>query len=94
MESGLKVFERSPGKSLAESDYYYPKLKQFMRMKKKLFRTRGPEAMLLGVCGGLARYLEIDPTVVRIGAALLTVFSFGGLILAYVIMAIIMPQES
>ncbi len=63
-------------------------------MNKKLFRTKGQESMLLGVCGGLAKYLEIDPTIVRIGAALLTVFSFGGLILAYFVMAVIMPQES
>lgn len=63
-------------------------------MEKKLFRTKGPEAMLLGVCGGLAKYLDVDPTIVRIGAALLTIFSFGGLILAYFIMAIIMPQET
>lgn len=62
-------------------------------MKKKLFRTKGSEAMVLGVCGGLAKYLDIDPTIVRIGAALLTIFSFGGLLLAYFIMAIIMPQE-
>lgn len=62
-------------------------------MKKKLFRTRGQEAMLLGVCGGLAKYLEADPTLIRIITALLTVFSFGGLVLAYFIMAIIMPQE-
>ncbi len=47
----------------------------------------------MGVCGGLAKYLEIDPTIVRIGAALLTIFSFGGLILAYFVMAVIMPQE-
>lgn len=62
-------------------------------MKKKLFRTKGQEAMLLGVCGGLAKYLEVDPTLIRIITALLTVFSFGGLVLAYFIMAIIMPQE-
>lgn len=63
-------------------------------MKKKLLRTVGPEAMLLGVCGGLAKYLEVDPTVVRIITALLTVFSIGGLILAYFIMALIMPKET
>lgn len=62
-------------------------------MGKRLLRTKGPEAMLLGVCGGLAKYLEIDPTIVRVGTALLTIFSFGGLVLAYFIMAIIMPQE-
>ena len=50
--------------------------------------------MLLGVCGGLAKYLDVDPTIIRIATALLTLFSFGGLILAYFIMALIMPQEA
>ena len=63
-------------------------------MKKKLFRTKGQGAMLLGVCGGLAKYLDVDPTIIRIATALLTLFSFGGLILAYFIMALIMPQEA
>lgn len=60
---------------------------------KKLTRTDKTDSMLFGVCGGLAKYFEMDTTLVRIIVALLTVFSFGGLILAYVIMAIIMPKE-
>ncbi len=40
-----------------------------------------------------SRYLEIDPTILRIVAALLVIFSVGGIILAYFIMAIIMPKE-
>ncbi len=60
---------------------------------KKLTRTDKSDSMLFGVCGGLAKYFEMDTTLVRIIVALLTVFSFGGLILAYVIMAIIMPKE-
>ena len=60
---------------------------------RRLARTVGSEAMLLGVCGGLGKYFEIDPTLVRIIVALLTVFSFGGLLLAYFIMAIVMPKE-
>jgi phage shock protein C len=60
---------------------------------QKLTRTDKSDSMLFGVCGGLARHFGIDATLVRIIVALLTVFSFGGLLLAYIIMAIIMPKE-
>ncbi len=63
-------------------------------MQRKLQRTIGKEAMILGVCGGLGKYLEADPTIIRIVASLLTIFSMGGLLLAYFIMAIIMPKEA
>jgi phage shock protein C len=63
-------------------------------MQRKLQRTVGKEAMILGVCGGLAKYLEADATIIRIVAALLTIFSMGSLLLAYCIMAIIMPKEA
>ena len=60
---------------------------------KKLTRTDKSDSMVFGVCGGLAKHFEMDTTIVRIIVALLTVFSFGGLLLAYIIMAVIMPKE-
>lgn len=60
---------------------------------KRLYRTEGPNAVLCGVCGGIARYFNVDPTVVR----MLTVFlvCFAGLSLwVYIIAALIMPKES
>jgi phage shock protein C len=60
---------------------------------KKLTRTDKSDSMVFGVCGGIAKHFQIDTTIVRILVALLTVFSFGGLLLAYIIMAIIMPKE-
>lgn len=50
--------------------------------------------MIEGVCGGLAKYLNLDPTVVRVLYALITVFSVGipGLV-AYIILAVIMPVD-
>jgi len=48
--------------------------------------------MIWGVCGGLAKYFDIDPTIVRI-IAMLSVFVSGLGILAYVIMAIVVPLE-
>ena len=59
---------------------------------KRLYRTTGPDAMICGVCGGIARYFDVDPTLVRVAAVLLA--AFAGLSLwAYVIAALIMPKE-
>lgn len=60
---------------------------------KKLCRTEGSEAKLCGVCGGLAKYLEIDPSVVRLAAALLILFA-GLSLWVYIVAALIMPRES
>lgn len=59
---------------------------------KKLCRTVGSEAKFLGVCGGIAKYFNMDPTVVRLIVAILIIP--GGLsIWAYIIAALIMPKE-
>lgn len=59
---------------------------------KKLCRTVGAEARICGVCGGLAKYFELDPTIVRLIVAVLIIP--GGLSLwAYIIAALIMPKE-
>jgi len=62
-----------------------------MSVQKKL--TRSTNKILGGVCGGIAEYFEIDPTLVRISYAALSIFSAGfpGLLL-YIIMLILMPQ--
>ena len=48
--------------------------------------------MIAGVCSGLGDYLNIDPTLVRIGFVIFG-FAFGSAILAYLIMWIIVPEE-
>jgi len=61
-------------------------------MDKRLFRSR-TDRMLWGVCGGLAHYFAIDPVIVRL-IFILTIF-FGGFgIMAYIILAIVVPVES
>jgi len=59
--------------------------------EKKLMRSTNK--MLAGVCAGMAEYWDVDPTVVRVVYAALTVFSAGfpGVLL-YIIMALLMPQ--
>ena len=47
---------------------------------------------LAGVCGGIAEYLGIDPTIVRLVWALL-VFGWGTGLLAYIVCAFVLPEE-
>jgi len=60
-------------------------------MKKKLYKIEEGRK-IAGVCGGIALYLNIDPTVIRI---LWVIFTFlGGGIFAYIVCALIMPNKS
>ena len=63
-------------------------------MNKRLTRS-ATDKMLCGVCGGIAEYLDVDPTVIRVAYVALSLFSaaFPGLIL-YIILALIIPQKS
>lgn len=61
-------------------------------MAKRLYRSR-TDRKIWGVCGGLAKYFDIDPTVVRV-IAIVSLF-FGTLgIWIYIIMALVVPLES
>jgi phage shock protein C len=61
-------------------------------VEKRLYRKRHNQ-MIAGVCAGLAEYFGIDPTVVRL-IAVLTIFFGGAGILAYIILAVVVPLES
>lgn len=64
-----------------------------MNEMKRLYRTEGRDAMLCGVCGGVAEYLGIDPSVVRVLAALLCIP--GGMSFwVYIVCAFIIPKKS
>ena len=58
---------------------------------RRLYRSRR-DRQLAGVAGGMAEYLEIDPTVVRI-LWILSVFLGGFTILLYIIMAFVVPLD-
>ena len=60
-------------------------------MEKKLYRSR-TDKKLCGVCGGLAKYFNIDPTIVRLALVLCVLFAGFG-ILAYIIAALVIPEE-
>ncbi len=60
--------------------------------KKRLTRSR-TDKKFLGVCGGIAEYLNLDPTLVRIAFVIGVISSFGPLVLAYFGLAFAMPKE-
>ncbi|MCL2360945.1 MAG: PspC domain-containing protein [Defluviitaleaceae bacterium] len=59
-------------------------------MAKRLYRSR-TNKVISGVCGGIAEYFNIDPSLVRLGMVLFT-FAGGSGIVAYIIGAIVIPQ--
>ena len=59
--------------------------------QKKLYRSRS-KRMICGVCGGVGEYLNIDPAVIRLLWVVLSFVGFAGVI-AYIIAAIIIPEE-
>lgn len=61
--------------------------------QKKLYRTEGEYKKLCGVCGGVAEYFDIDPTLVRVGWAVVTLMGSLGF-WAYLICALIVPKKS
>jgi len=60
---------------------------------RKLYRSRN-NRMIVGVCAGLANFFGIDPTVVRLLFAVGTLFGFGSFILIYIVLFIVVPEES
>ena len=59
-------------------------------MRKRLYKSN-VNKMLEGVCGGIAEYFDVDPTLVRLGWVLFCALGGCG-ILAYIIAAIISPR--
>ena len=57
---------------------------------KRLYRSH--DQMVGGVCAGVAEYFEIDPTLVRLVFAALTLFGVGSPVLVYLLLWAIMPE--
>ena len=60
-------------------------------MKKRLYKS-STDKKVCGVCGGIANYFDVDPTVIRLIWVIFTLAGGSGLI-AYIIASIIMPDE-
>ena len=57
---------------------------------KRLYKARGSR-LVCGVCGGVAEYFNIDPTLVRLAFAALCLLKGTGLIL-YIVAALVIPE--
>ncbi len=62
--------------------------------RKRLYKTEGPDRMLMGVCGGLAEYFQLDPTLVRLGWILLSLFTLSAAFWGYLICGVVIPDRS
>jgi phage shock protein PspC (stress-responsive transcriptional regulator) len=61
-------------------------------MNKKLKRSQ-TNRTLTGVCGGIAEYLNMDATIIRIIFVIATIVGFGSPVLIYLILMFIMPDK-
>lgn len=60
-------------------------------MEKRLYRVNEGK-IIAGVCGGVAEYFNIDPTVVRLAWAVVSCFAGAGIV-AYIAAALIIPEK-
>jgi phage shock protein PspC (stress-responsive transcriptional regulator) len=60
-------------------------------MEKKLYRSR-TDKKLAGVCGGLAKYLNMDSSIIRLIWVMAVLFAGCGLV-AYIVCALVIPEE-
>lgn len=61
-------------------------------MKRRLVRATGPDRKFMGVCAGIANYLGIDATVVRLAFAFFSIWGGMGIV-AYIVCAFVMPED-
>jgi len=68
-------------------------LKKLNFMVQKKLYLSNKDKKISGFCGGLAQYLEVDSTIVRLIYVLITLFSFGAGIIFYIIASLIVPRN-
>ena len=65
-----------------------------MNTENKALTRSTSNRMIAGVCAGLGEYLGIDPNIVRLLTVLAFFTGFGGIALVYIIMAIVVPEQT
>jgi len=59
---------------------------------KRLYRS-GKDKLLGGVCGGIGKYFDVDPVIIRLIWVILAIASLGTAILVYLILWVIIPRD-
>ena len=62
-------------------------------MKKRLYKVEN-DKKIDGVCGGIAEYFGVDPTLVRLAWVIVTLCSAGAGIVGYIAASVVMPTKS
>lgn len=92
----VEDFEAAEKETAAESTGAMPMAEEpglsQARERKRLYRDSG-DKILGGVCSGLANYLNVDPSIIRILFAIITFGGFGFGILAYIFLWIVLPPK-
>ncbi len=60
--------------------------------KEKKRLVKSPDKKIAGVCGGIAEYFNLDPTLVRIAFVIGTIATQGSFLLAYLVLSFVMPK--
>jgi phage shock protein C len=60
--------------------------------EKRLYRSRSTR-VIAGICGGLADFFSLDVTLIRLLFVLGVIFGFGSLLVVYIVMLFIVPEE-
>jgi phage shock protein PspC (stress-responsive transcriptional regulator) len=63
-----------------------------MNEPKKLYRSRD-DRMVSGLCAGIGKYIDIDPTVVRVVYIVASILSGGLPIIIYLVLIMVVPEE-
>lgn len=63
-----------------------------MESDHRQLRRSTSNRMIAGICSGIGEYANMDPTIVRLLAILLFFLTGPGMIVAYIIMALIIPE--
>lgn len=71
---------------------YIIKIWRTEQWKEKDYTDQEKDRMICGVCGGIAKYFNIDPTLVRLAFVLISMGAGSG-VLAYIVAAIIIPDD-
>ena len=58
---------------------------------KKLYRSNN--GMIAGVCAGIGDYFNLDPTIVRVAYALLSIFTAFAGVIAYLVLWLVVPKR-
>ncbi len=60
---------------------------------ERLYRASKKDSVFGGVCAGIAQHFDADPVLIRLIAVLALIVSFGGALIAYLILWLVIPRR-